>query len=57
MEEKNLTLEEFRTELVKMASAHGRTLKEEMDEIESVTHSKAYADAMRELYGVPVTPA
>lgn len=52
----NLSLEEFRAERAKMAAAHGRTLEEEMDELEKLAHSKGYADCFRELYGIPVTP-
>jgi hypothetical protein len=57
MEEKKLTLEEFRAQRAEEAAAHGHTLEEEMDDLERLTRSKEYADAMRELYGISVTPA
>lgn len=56
MKEKKLTLEKFRVERTEEAASRGHTLEEELDILERITHSKEYADAMRELYGVPVTP-
>jgi hypothetical protein len=45
-------IEEFRAECKKEAAKRGYTLEEECDEMERLTCSKAYADTLRELYGI-----
>lgn len=52
METKKQDIEEFRAECREAAAKRGHTLEEECDEIERLTGSKAYADALRELYGI-----
>ena len=49
-----MTIEQLRETRSSEAVRCGRTLPQEMDELERFTGSKAYTDCVRSLLGVPV---
>lgn len=54
LESKEYTIDELRAVLRREVELRGKTLEEECDEIERLTGSKAYANVLRELYGIEI---